>query len=787
VHGLPRAGCAVARNDKAGCVTKNHKEAFCRGVLSIVLVLAVVSSLVGCKPTDFFTEVVITPFSDTIDYDNPTKTVVNSPDATKETSALTALAWTDESPRSVTIENLVTYSTEPTTTLTTHHSIYDLLPRFPGIQASDAVRLSFEPAAELDHESEADEQDESAADAASQSVGGNENQENSEMVSLEASSQDASSGEAASSDNAPGGDAAGEGEAGEEAGGSDEPGDEPGGNTPNQDTPGDGDGPGNNPDAPGEDPYGGYNGEVVVYNPNDGFARVNRVEHLAVLGGDVAVLAQSIGGAGGICAMNEYAYNGYNSQGQPTGTYARFFDVFSGELPADFEQSGLLWSGSGASPESVKDIDALVSLCGQGGVIVYDQGMGTAESLFDLDQRRRLQAAEIQLVPVDMSTVQGMLDAAQVIGEALSESSECAQDALAMAREYINTVNNIVRSVAATNGGSLATNNARGTTLLTSYNSPPIDSFRQTKIYGYIATDSESGLYFTPTSYLDASDIVLFGNNSSYMSTPLSFWMQTAGVYDNTALSGVPSTGLQVLWPSLGNHSLSAFGGGQSGGALTRWLSTPPSADSGGGVSFLGYWNLLEGEPQGLTTSRGYGWGLGSSQVPYLVVCASDGRSATQVKNVVVQSMRSYDQRGVLTPYSVLPYSRTMTGIPFVSVGDLSFASTIGSTWATTGESPFYLGLSVDDVVRENPTGLLGSWTEGNMESVLEAVWIADIYSRSPVGCDYVPLTNMSRFSVSIGGVNCTTTREAVLQFYTTFYRCDASGAYGAIVTDEGL
>jgi hypothetical protein len=648
----------------------------------------------------------------------------------------------------------------------------------------------FEPEAELDREAQASEQDVSVPDATSRSVGGAESQESGETVAA----QSASTGRSV-----------GQGEASEEAGGADEPGDEPEGDAPAQDMPGEGegsaddpsgegDGPVEDPKEPessGEDPYGGYNGEVTVYNPNEDFwAEVNDVEHLAVLGGDVAVLAQSLGGAGAICAMNEDAWYGSDAQALSPTTYAHFSDVFSGEFPEGFEESGLLWSGSGSSPGSVKDIDALVSLCGQGGVIVYDQRLGNEKSLFDLDQRKRLQKAEIQLVPVEMSTVQGMLEAAQVIGEALSESSECAEDASAMARAYIDTVNSIVRSVAATNGGYLAAfNGAAATlssTLLTAYNSPPVSRFLYTKVYGYIATDSESGLSFTSSPNMDVSDIVLFGNNSAYMNTPLSFWMQAAGVWDASVASAAPSTGLRVFWPTEAGQSLTAFSGGRSGGALARWLGTPPPSDATS--NYGGQWHAMKGQYSTMLEFKGSGHGLGSSQVPYLIVCASDGKSATQVKDTVVRGMRSYDENGVLTPYSVLPYGPPFT--PFATVSGESFESSIGSTNGTTSESPFYLGtepLAVEDVVRENPTGLLGSWTEGTMESVLEAVWIADIYSRSPDGCDYVPVTNMGSFSVSIGGVTCTSTRDAVLQFYDTFYRCDASAIYGDIVTDEGL
>jgi hypothetical protein len=729
--------------------TASRAGAICRAALSIALSLAMAVALTGCKPTDFFTEVVITPFSDVVDYDNPTKTIVNSPDASLESATLTALAWTDESPRSLNVENLVTWSKEPTSTLTAHHSIFGLAPRFAGIEASDAVRLIFASEAELDHEAEADEQDEPSPEAATTSTGGSESDD--------------------SSDAAPSDDTTGTA-----TGGSDESGGDSDGTVQNPDAPGTGSGPSNDPGGPDEDPYGGYNGEVAVYNPGDGFARVNRVEHLATLGNDVAVLAQSLGGAGAICAMSEYAYLGLDPTGERTTTYASFADVFGGELPANFEQSGLLWDASGSEPTNVRDIDALVAACGQGGIIVYDQTMGNANTLFSLEQRKRLQAAEIQLVPVDMSTVQGMLDAAQVIGDALSQSSECAQDASAMAREYISTVNNIVRSVAATNGGYLATRGASGGILLTAYNSPPVRSYRYTRIFGHIATDAEFGLSYTGSSNVDASGVVLFGNNSAWMSTPLSFWMQAAGVYDRAA-GGYPYTGLLALWP-FGDgtgFNTASLAGGRSGGALSRWLGTP---HNGSGIIDIA------GEELSTSLRRGAGYGLGSSEVPYIIVCASDGRSATQVKDAVVAGMLSSGTP--LTPYSVLRYDGDW---PAASVGDYRFLSSIGSTNGTTDQSPFYMELFAGNVVRANPVGLLGSWTEGNMESVLEAVWLAQVYSKSPPGCDYSPVTDMSGFSVSIGGVRCTTLRDVVLQFYQAFYRCDASGAYGLIVTDEGL
>ena len=67
----------------------------------------------GCKPTDFFTDIIITPFSDTIDESNDNYLVFNSPDAEEESPTVTALQWTEESLRSETVNNLVVYSSNP--------------------------------------------------------------------------------------------------------------------------------------------------------------------------------------------------------------------------------------------------------------------------------------------------------------------------------------------------------------------------------------------------------------------------------------------------------------------------------------------------------------------------------------------------------------------------------------------------------------------------------------------------------------------------------------------------
>lgn len=752
---------------------------FAKATLACLLTASVAFGLAGCKPTDLFTEVVIKWDAETVDENNPDKATVNSPDAQEESTTLSALTWADSSTQSQDVQNLVVYSSDPNTLLSTHHSIFDLAPLFPGIEASDGVRLVYGADSDIDNEADATDEDEEPPDADSTSTGGREDTpesqasprrqapENAQTIQSQRGEQGDVSGGGGQSGNSQGGSQSGGSQGG--SGGANQ-----GGNTSDPNNQGGGSGQGDEGDEP--DPYAGYDGTVRIYNPGDAFAQVQKADHIAVLGSDVSVMAQAIGGSGAVCAMSDYAYRGLDSSGRRTSTYSYFGEVFANEAGS----IKFFWSRDGSSPSDVSNIGALVDACGKDGVIVYDQRLGDQTTLFSDAQRKELYAANIQLVPVDLSTVQGLLDAATVIGDALSESSESAQDSKAMARAYVSAVGNIVKASAATHGGTYVGPgpSSSAASLYTTYYNCPVSGGGAASALCYIATAAEGGLTYA-SGNLDVSGVVLFAA-SDPQETPLAFYAQAAGVWDGTMTSY--TKGLTVLWPVTTRIDKTVLTGGASGGAWSQWLGTEEQASAMARSS--------NGSPGGSRTWAGDNYGLGSAYVPYLIVCATDGYSALQVRDAVVESMGS-----ARSLYSVRPYSGEESSIfkktPTIDMEQGLFSS-IGAACVPIGssaESPFYStpALSRGDVVRENPCGLLGSWTEGSMESVLEAAWLADLYSASPEGCSYQPVTSMEQFSVTIGNQTCKSVREAVLAFYETFYRVDASEAYGRIVTDEGL
>ncbi len=719
---MVRLGGTYGEGEKADGLTARSRVASCHRVLaravrvlaSCALVASCTTLLCSCRPTDFFTEVIISPFADQVDEDNPQRLIVNDPQAEQETDQLSALDWSDNSSRSTQVQNLVTYSDNPTTNMNAFRSVFDLDPRFMGVQSSEAVQLDFSQPSSV---SESDSQTPVESDLSPQ--------ERSDLQGEAARSEGVEQVQQASGtgDN-PADSGADKGEGGTEGS------------------------------------SGGYNGERKIYDPNNGFAEPPHADKIAACG-QAAVMVEALGGGEALAAMDSNTYYGTN-----TSSVGSFAEVFGDELPSDFAQTALLWSGSGTSPSNLTDAEALASACGEGGVIVYDQGEGDLESRFSTEALEVLDRAGITYIPVDFSTVQGMLDAANVIGEVLSESPY-APLAKSNAEAYWKTVDDLVTQAADSHGGALAARDesTSGTRLLSTYNSCPVSSWRTNHTFSAFGTSYVRGIGYTNGSYaLDSESGLLFTGSTA--SSPLSFWAQAAGVWNRGAdvvSSGSPKNDTAMLYGVVtGARFDSSFFSSASGAPeLTRCVSSV----------------LLGTEDRiGTTSDSNFGDGLGSAAFPYLIVSASGNSTSDQVKQSVVAQMLSSDP---LNPYSILPWNKqspnNMLSTEFSSI------SIIGSTTDNAKGSVFHdQGVSASDTVRANPSGLLGSWTAGSMESVLETVWLARIYSAAPANSDYSPICSYSVQQLE----------DAVMGFYETFYRMEASeaqSAYERVVTDEGL
>ncbi len=761
-----------------------------RCCLSAALACGLALGLAGCKPTDFLTEIVLYPFTDV--YDPNTIAMINSPDSEEESAILSALDWTEKTPSSADVENVVAYSTEPNTILSTHHAYFDLEPKFPGFEASDGVSLAFEDESEWDEtpdEPPEDEQEES--EAQSEVAGITSDIQNTVIDALlsQTGAEGSAVDETAQSVGSTTEPTAGETESstltddlGELTGGDVSTNENVGDAYNAEETEQEGDS--------FEAKRSSYNGTLdddVIYDVNSAMAHPNKVDSLAVIGTDLAVMVEALGGAGSICAMSSYAYYGKDEHGDDLTTCSSFAEMFGGELPADFADTALFWTTDAPSGKqddnnvdwtAGNDIETLIDTIGDGGIIIYDQTLCDYDvnNFFSPEEATYLQYAAdtsnpdvdtaIQLIPVDMSTVQGILDAAKVIGEALQESP-CEQDAYVNYEDFRDTMSSLVKAVTARHGGGV---NGKIKTDYNGYN--PRTGF-DSGVTSNIAVDYETGLELVDGSaagLINISDILLFEYADNHSETTLPFWQQIAGLSNQSITSArLGKSGLAVLWP-LGADlsgatpsSASLAKGNVEGyserGAYSRWLGT--GSYSSNMAYFFNYY-------------FGNNYGLGSAKEPYLIVPATDGHS---VKNALVKSMQTSGSLYYAANYLSTTQYQGFNYPAFVALdGETKILSSIGVDNSRTA-CPFYSGLSASDVVRENPTGLLGSWFESNMESVLEAVWLSEIYSEPLEGAGYTAeWANVNEFSVKIGDVECDSAWDAMLAFYEKFYRYQENG-----------
>ena len=762
-------------------VCRNIKKGF-HASFFLLAALVLLCGLSGCKPTDFFTEIVITPFSNVEDTTNAEKTIINSPDATAETDQLSALSWTDASVQSQAVNRLVTFSKNPTSNLEAHHSIFSLTPLLPGIEASDGVKIVYSPQSTLDkqaNETPPNAQNEQP-NVQSTSTGANTTSDATQTNPTDNTSAD----QAASSSGVQTPDAT-NGTQGNNGAGAVE-GQSAGGSSASQTNDGTGNNPNSNTGTGTSDVPSGGSGGVAkrTYNPQNDALLTARANKLAVVGDNLATLVQMIGGSESICALTTTAYYGdaQRTRENKQGTALSFKDVFAatGEIDtSDFEANRILWTGNGSTQNTLIDADKLVQACGQDGIIIYDEGsFGSYSNLFTNDVIDKINAANIMLLPVNMQTVQGIKDAASLIGTSLSESKTCGQNATQMAQNYNNAVDSIVLGAASshTDGTYIASQDANSQGFakekLTLYNSARVSDSKCTNIVVNLGTDCVRNLQYTGESQIDISSATLF-NWASPTKAPYQFYLQTAGAYsDNTNSSlfrqnnNTTTNVSSLLFPyTLTNVNANNLGTSTHAAYIT-WANNPIVSTMGKTMS----------TSSGATTSATYG--LGSKYQPYFIVCASNGLSATDVKNAVVNQINAQNML-----YSAYRYDGSAP----------ANNSTIGATNGDAAENPFFTGLSAQNVVRANPCGLLGSWSGDSAESVLEAAWAAELYSHSPgSACAYTPINSASNFSCEIAGIACANTQQATEAFYEVFYRASTAQAstwYASAVpeTFEGL
>ena len=744
--------------------------------------------------------------------DEKTPIVVNNPDAEKPDEHLPAYDIQDVSETSDAFQNIVVYASNPNTQLvTTRHSVFDLSPRFIGVESSDPVRveyggedddLDYEVTVTLPHEVQAHSLADAPSEEASQQETSSQGAQNAAQSSAKSNSSETGSSSSNPSDSDSSSDGGGRGDGGtgdEGAGDGDGEGDEggEGGEGPGDDGSGDtGDeGDSDNPDSDGRSARdsGGYGGDDITYDPGNRLELPRHADHVAAIG-QTAVIAQAVGGKNAVVGMDEYTFRGLDAYGRDTACATSFEAVFGDELADGFPDNALLWTRDGMVPGDVVSIEKLVTACadadtGTGGTIVFPSDKGAQIDYFSSKQLESFQAAGIQLVPVDMSSPQGIIDGFVALGEVLSESDEIEQDAQANANQFRSIFNDLISAAGksrakSSDDGSFAVSYEGSKTVFSDYFEGRYTT-RFLDVWATVADGYEPTSRYVGGVSLDASRGLLFSTSDVAASnSPLSLFMEASGVVHLKAsdASKQQSSTTTLLNPLSQLMQKSDFKGYSANGPMSHMESA--------GLMDAGHWSIGDNVATGSDS-------VGSSLMPYLIVAGTSEASGQQIKQSIVAQSLTGDS--LYSLYQAGGSHMRMgdilaANVPTSSGGSVELFSSLGCQHDYSRSIFHDKGVNLEDCVRVNPNGLIGSWLQGTPEAVLECAWLIDLYSKYPSNSDYKNnvINNMGKFKVKIGDTECTSVRDAVEAFYSTVYRCslgDVGLEYADVVPDsvEGL
>ncbi len=467
-----------------------------------------------------------------------------------------------------------------------------------------------------------------------------------------------------------------------------------------------------------------------------------------VAAGEAALITQMLGGEGVLLASSSDFLS--NSLVQ---------SVFADEGIAGVET---LWSGDGSAPMSDDSFARLLEL--DPDCVLTMSG----EANFSTDQETQLKEAQIYIVALPaLTSSDNICTAVETVGQVLDDHEVGDTTSVALAEEYVAYESDLVAEVQGKKGAyhiyMNSSDQARRAYFTNISNTISNGDFAMI-LYDW--DDSFSFSYsYNGTTYVYQSGGAIVSR--SYKWNPMSYYLAVAGVM-NTATGSSTTEDYTVYVPfytlglasglndedqnqdglyvgralgSLGIFSTSNIGYTASGGSEIYMGAY--SASSGNymitGYSMwagLGITSQLNQSPW--YVSGAYAW-LGTNRFPYVI--AANAEIATKLETEKANS-------GSL--YAIRTWG--------IDVGSTIYVATYNPT---TEQQQlvinYYTTQRQDYDIVVNPSGC-GDWLTGSVESMLESVWISNLYYGDETYSDIAM-------------------EEKILEFYETFYRHSLSGS----------
>lgn len=470
-----------------------------------------------------------------------------------------------------------------------------------------------------------------------------------------------------------------------------------------------------------------------VYDPEGSQQQIPQVDGYIAAPGGAGLIVQMLGGKGVLCASSgNFLGNRLVQQ------------VFGDEGIADVLN---LWDGDGSQPMSDKNFTILMAQKPEAVVTISGQ------KNFSDAQMKRLESAGVKKITIDLTRAANIVDAVEAVGQLLGDHQVGNTTSVALAAEYVKYENDLRQDV----------EKQRGYFYTSGDSGPVSDSFYKghssisNGCYTFVLWDWDDKFafkYYGPDGniYVDQSGGAV--TRTGWANTAADY-MSVAGVMNTT--TRVNESKDIIYWPFyhiLGgfdnNVDYKGYDGVMVGGYSERSIDKIDNGLYTATSEILGYeasYEIQNGNydvtkfgnfiEEGLTKfdSNGnpikgdFAW-IGSERFKYVVAANSE------IKDKLESSKNN--NMGL---YAIRPWGIDV-GLPgpFTSGTDLikQFKNKYGTTFQNYE-------------IEVNPYGC-GSWLEGSVESVLESVWMSDLYYDT--------------YDVN----------KEIKEFYETFYRHSLTG-----------
>jgi hypothetical protein len=434
------------------------------------------------------------------------------------------------------------------------------------------------------------------------------------------------------------------------------------------------------------------------------------IDYVAAVG-EAATIVSMLAGDRGALLYTDAAWAGRDNVAQVLG------DKYNPDVAVAWSEDGDSYDLSDEMLQAMIDDERLECV-----FVVSGQRTLTAE------QEEALSEAGIVVSYLpDLNTAADIKEAVQWVGSIFALGDEANADALALAEAYVAFHDEVLSSAA----------RLSGTTVNDSSGAPAV-STSEARYTLYVSDWADDVAYVNASAGVELDTSQGIGITTlGYAWSPLAYYLSIGGAV-NTASQSAQASGTALVWQFNTNH-------------------IPATASSFSRANLVSSYQTNSG-------NTAYGWtylcsadfkGVGTEYFPYVIV-------STQASKAKMEADKASDANSL---YKIYGLQQTETAnVTYVWVGPVRSAAvgyvgySVGGLVAAQSSSQSEASLSAtldatDYEVVVNPCGLFESWTEGTVESVLEAAWASWLYrdGANPV--------------------------ETISDFYETFYGYTLSSA----------